>query len=171
MTTAHTFELKAISYNSRLSEETSCYSAKLYMDGKHIADVGNRGHGGCDEQHPINRFDLDALNLEIKATYPKTVFHGMEFDQDLESICGDLLSRYLTLRDIRRPMGKAIVFLAKGDAIAEGVRTMKYKVTMTPEMKAQAIANVNARYPGALILNDMTDDEIMALVAAQPVEA
>lgn len=44
-------ELKSIQYNAALSEETYAYSAKLYADGKHVADVANRGHGGCDEQY------------------------------------------------------------------------------------------------------------------------
>ncbi len=44
-------ELKNIQHNAALSDETNAYSAKLYKDGKHVADVANRGQGGCDEQY------------------------------------------------------------------------------------------------------------------------
>jgi uncharacterized protein YcbK (DUF882 family) len=36
-------ELKKISVNQRLSEETNCYSADLYVDGVKWGEVCNRG--------------------------------------------------------------------------------------------------------------------------------
>jgi hypothetical protein len=41
-------ELRKISFNERMSEETNCYAADLYVDGKKVGEVGNDGHGGCD---------------------------------------------------------------------------------------------------------------------------
>jgi len=34
-------ELRAIEHIARASEETYCYAAKVYVDGKHVADVSN----------------------------------------------------------------------------------------------------------------------------------
>jgi len=31
-----------------MSEETDCYTASLYLDGKRIGTAENSGHGGCD---------------------------------------------------------------------------------------------------------------------------
>lgn len=41
--------LKAVRVNHALSEETLCFSASLYVDGRKVATIGNRGHGGPDE--------------------------------------------------------------------------------------------------------------------------
>ena len=43
-------ELKNISHYARGSEETPCYNATVYVNGKKTIEVGNDGHGGCDRQ-------------------------------------------------------------------------------------------------------------------------
>lgn len=46
-------ELKSIDLSVRNSEETPCYSAKVYVDGKHVAHVRNNGCGGSDLLHLV----------------------------------------------------------------------------------------------------------------------
>jgi len=41
--------LKNLKFHEDMSEETPCFSADLYEDGKLIAHVKNTGHGGCNE--------------------------------------------------------------------------------------------------------------------------
>ena len=42
-------ELKNIKTNNALSQETICFSANLYLDGKKLGEVVNRGCGGSHE--------------------------------------------------------------------------------------------------------------------------
>ena len=58
-------ELKAIQYSAFASEETSCYQANLYVDGKKIGTVSNAGHGGCDDFHG----DRAAFESLLRAHY------------------------------------------------------------------------------------------------------
>ena len=44
--------LKKVKLHEELSEETPCFTADLYENGKLIAHVSNRGHGGCNDIHP-----------------------------------------------------------------------------------------------------------------------
>jgi hypothetical protein len=44
-------ELKNISHYARGSEETPCYNATVYINGKKAVEVSNDGHGGSDRQH------------------------------------------------------------------------------------------------------------------------
>jgi len=44
--------LKNLKVLESLSEETLCFSADLYENGKLIAYVSNRGNGGCNHIHP-----------------------------------------------------------------------------------------------------------------------
>jgi hypothetical protein len=39
-------ELKAIKFHEDMSEETNCYSANIYINGKKAGDIRNQGHGG-----------------------------------------------------------------------------------------------------------------------------
>jgi hypothetical protein len=41
-------ELKAIKFHQDMSEETNCFSANIYLNGKKVGSVKNQGHGGCN---------------------------------------------------------------------------------------------------------------------------
>ena len=43
-------KLKNIKHSEFASQETNCYQAVVYLNGKPFADVSNDGHGGCDYQ-------------------------------------------------------------------------------------------------------------------------
>ena len=43
-------ELKAIKHCEWQREETHSYQGRVYVDGKPMIDVGNDGHGGCENQ-------------------------------------------------------------------------------------------------------------------------
>lgn len=155
--------LKAIKYMASLSEETHCYTADLYLDGVRIAQVGNHGHGGCDFQHAVGGFDLAALDREIKETYPSqpnTFDALLIMHQDIESICNELVSDFLIVRDIKRSFKKKVVLVrAEGGIIDVG-----YKVAMTAEMERKVREHVAEKYPNAIILNGLTDEEIITHV-------
>lgn len=70
------FTLKKLSVNEALSEETLCFSADLYEDGKLIAHIGNRGRGGSNDITPpvgknykdvayLDNFDTECEILEL----------------------------------------------------------------------------------------------------------
>ena len=46
-----------------MSEETDCYTASLYLDGKRIGTAENSGHGGCD----MYNFATPAAEAAFKA--------------------------------------------------------------------------------------------------------
>ena len=41
-------ELKRLKIAQSLSEETLAFTADIYLDGKKVGDVSNRGNGGCN---------------------------------------------------------------------------------------------------------------------------
>ena len=51
--------LKKVKLNTAMSEETLCFSADIYEDGKLVAHVSNRGHGGCNDVHPAKGLTYD----------------------------------------------------------------------------------------------------------------
>lgn len=48
-------QLKNVKYAAFASEETHCYEASVYFDGKKVGTVKNDGHGGCDYQYPTDK--------------------------------------------------------------------------------------------------------------------
>lgn len=57
-----TFTLKNLKVCEWASEETTCFTATLYVDGKRVGECSNDGHGGC------NRYDFNEKHFAELAT-------------------------------------------------------------------------------------------------------
>lgn len=61
-------ELRKVSVNHRLSEETLCFAADIWIDGKMMGAAKNHGHGGSTDYWLGANFDTeDRRDLEAKA--------------------------------------------------------------------------------------------------------
>ena len=105
-------ELKRVTYNARLSQETAAYAADIWVDGVKRGDVTNDGHGGADRINP------PALGEEINA-YAKTLPPvanpwGEPLENCAELLLGDLLSDWLAARDLKRLFKTKVVFSRDG---------------------------------------------------------
>lgn len=106
-------ELKAIQVALFASDETYCFSANLYVDGKKAAVVGNEGHGGCNYE----RFDDPEVEKRVRAHFaamPEVVqtvgsspVHTFQMQPDLESWCGEQVEQFLVLREAKKHARKA----------------------------------------------------------------
>jgi len=161
-------ELKKIEYSPFASEETHCYQADLWVDGKKWAVVGNDGHGGpdhltlCDrggdviaEMRKVNAWLCDS---ERGVAYAKECAeaYGEGMAYDLEAWCSEQMNMWLTVWDMRRVMKKKLLWvgedgavyqcgLRSGRAVTKEIReTMRQrdpakKWLMTPEEAAVAM--------------------------------
>jgi hypothetical protein len=80
-------ELKNLKVHDDMSEETLCFSATLYVDGKKVATVKNEGHGGS------NFYYWDDRELEGKVhdwAKPQPVKFASEY---LDQIISDLIEK------------------------------------------------------------------------------
>jgi len=109
--------VKAVKIHDGLSEETMCFEATLYIDGKKAASASNRGQGGCNEYHFID------AKVE-KAFYSWTEKQEMEFDFEKEDqIVSKLVIAFDEDRWCKRKSKTKTLFRLKGDA-ADGWRTL-----------------------------------------------
>jgi hypothetical protein len=136
-------ELKNLKINTRLSEETTCFSATVYINGKRAFEAGNRGHGGCNEYHG----DISAAKA-YAATLPP--YEG-RLPYDLDMLIDDLIAAAEYERALKRDL-KRVAFIVDGSYFTT-------KVPATPDM----IAAVVKRYPTATILNTMPLADAVAL--------
>ncbi len=154
-------ELKNIKHAAFASEETSCYSASLYVDGTKIGEVSNEGRGGPDlfrgnqEAYAKAKAKADAW---CRANLPKwslPEFSDEEHERDLEHHCNDLLGTWLITRDYKRLIKNKVLFTCPDEA---GVFQIKYRGQFE-----SAAAQVAARYPNARILNSLPLDEAVRI--------
>jgi len=114
-------ELKNISYYARGSEETPCYNATVYVNGKKAIEVSNDGHGGCDRQHTYPQFMekwdgenvLRTLNEYCVKTFGSEKYEWGEVDIDLENYCHNELYKHLDTKALKKELKKNYVCVEK----------------------------------------------------------
>lgn len=151
-------ELKKLKLYPALSEETQAYSAAIFLDGRHIADVHNDGHGASDNVRPKAPFtydDLLALEKRIAAEHPplKSSITGEDLPYTLEMLCADLIHRADVEKRLARAMKSKIVAIIDGELCEfsfKGVRSL------TPDRYDQMKAALLIKRPGAAILNELS---------------
>jgi hypothetical protein len=97
-------ELKKISFSERMSEETNCFVADLYINGKNVGSCKNDGHGGCTDYYGSTLEDQKIIR-EAEAyckTLPKVKFTDMEWEQSLEGVIDDLLTAHLKANAVKK---------------------------------------------------------------------
>ena len=149
-------ELKNIKHTAWASEETHCYQASLYVDGKPVAIVSNDGHGGADRcyDHPkcvysgrsAWRDKMQEVH-EYFASLPKTnpcdIFpEGME--QTLEFWCADQVNDWLSARELKKNLKKSYVY-----HFADGAGMFAHKLRPASTV--------------AVVLNDMPFADALAI--------
>ena len=91
-------ELKQIRHYERLSEETNCFSAFIYVDGIKCASAENRGVGGNTDVWPLDIKYKEIVKQadEFCKTLPPYVFSdGDTMPYTLESLVDELLEKHL----------------------------------------------------------------------------
>ena len=103
-------ELKNITYYKQGSEETPCYNAVVYVNGKKAMHVGNDGRGGCDRQlHEYPTFDhtlINTLNEYCVKTFGVRKYDWGQVDIDLEHWCHDRLYEFLDKKILKKELQK-----------------------------------------------------------------
>jgi hypothetical protein len=162
-------ELKNIKHTSWASEETHCYQASLYVDGKPVAIVSNDGRGGADRDYPHGQFRPPLKDFtDVGGDYPSVMrkvheyFDGLppspfsyegadgvmihdSLPQTLEGWCCDAVNDWLSARELKSKLKKEFLF-----QFADKVGVFAHK---TRPSRAHKVT----------ILNDMPFDEALSI--------
>jgi hypothetical protein len=101
-------ELKNIKRSEMASQETHCYSATIYVNGKKAGTVDNDGYGGCDNLH----WDDSVFGKSVEdwaASQPKIKTEYGEMSYDLELLFGKLVDEWLLTKELTRNLKKGLL--------------------------------------------------------------
>lgn len=152
-------ELKNISINHSLSEETFCFTATIYVDGQRAFEASNHGHGGPDRYVPFNGYtgpSIDQIDAWLKANRAPNTDYGITIDHSLEIEVGDLLNAHTRAAERKRIAKAFDKILAKSIAALRDGKLVTWKAPPTPDL----IAKVRAAHPTVEILNGADDATI-----------
>jgi len=146
-------ELKNIKHTSWASEETHCYQASLYVDGKPVAIVSNDGRGGADRDYPHPKFkgDYRAQMRDVSRYFSGlrrtavTEWSPEGMEQCLEFWCCDQVNDWLSARELKSKLKKQFLF-----QFADKVGVFAHKTRPSRAHKAT-------------ILNDLPFDEALSI--------
>lgn len=112
-------ELKNVKFYESMSEETNCFQADLFINGKKIASVKNQGQGGPTDYHVLDFKNQQILRdaEQFCLSLPKEKIDGMmgdfEFQPTLESRIDDLFEAWLKVKEEKKflkQMEKGIMY-------------------------------------------------------------
>ncbi|MGD9811024.1 MAG: hypothetical protein AB7U35_06760 [Sphingobium sp.] len=143
-------ELRRVSYNAALSQETAAFTAEIWIDGALAFHARNQGTGGADFYHQVGQWTQAQVDSWLKANRPPRSLAGdIVCDHDLEIEVSDLLARAVEGRRLKRLLRTNLVTI-------ENDRILHYPLRKRPlSIVARAVRATN---PGAVIVNDAGDD-------------
>ena len=93
-------ELKNVKFYESMSEETNCFQADLFINGKKIAYVKNDGRGGSTDYN-VHDFKDQPVLREAEAyckTLPKERIGNTDYEVSLEGKIDDLFEDWLKVK-------------------------------------------------------------------------
>lgn len=146
-------ELKKIKTNLAFSEETIMFNAEVCINGVVVGTAQNDGRGGCtyygangyglsDEIRERNKTLIKQAEEFCKAL-PKTKYLDLEFDQSLESVIDDLVSKHLEEKEAKKLEKKMETHIMWGVPKGNSYVQVKFKTPLSaiPIDKLQTYVN------------------------------
>tara|TARA_R110000751_G_C13581178_1_gene459850 strand:+ start:142 stop:669 length:528 start_codon:yes stop_codon:yes gene_type:complete len=155
-------ELKSIKHAQWKSEETHCYNANLYVDGKPFAIVGNHGQGGADSEDQDPRFKgnwsekLREVEQYCREAYKFKGYKDVWINGSMEHACHVLMEDHLE-RKHYRPFLKQICGITDG-------KMWSYGKSDTVKPTKENMDRI--RENGEVFLNELPEDEAIAKIKA-----
>ena len=147
-------ELKSIKVLERASEETTCFEAVLYVDGKKEGVVSNEGRGG-ETRFPS--YELRKRIDEYAKTLPPITVFGHPLAQTADIVIDIIVADSATAKDVKRRLKNRVLFVRDGKLMETGA--------LAPAQMAEAIKQVAAK-PNTRVLNGQPFEEVLAAVKA-----
>lgn len=152
MPTANTrVTLKNVKFYSSLSEETNCFTATVYFDGKKIGDCRNDGHGGSTHLYFSDR-EKEAEVISYCRSLPPISFGEFSLDCSLDLVLDGCLGEWLSKREgqrLEKDFEKGICY---------GTPDRYYISSFTIGKKKASISDVLRSKDGLKVLRDACEE-------------
>ncbi len=137
-----TFSIKALKVARFASEETLCFKASVFLDGKRLGTASNEGHGGPN----LYDFKVTGETQVAALAYAKEHVEWWEdsfeaTSEVLDSVIGDLIDKVEEAKTIKRWTKTKVLFRLKGDPDDGSYRTLAHNGDRTA-----AVVWINNKY-------------------------
>jgi len=121
--------LKNLKIHRDMSEETTCFSATVYVDGKKVGIAKNDGRGGCNmyywEDYGFGRKVEEWAKTLPPRKVPSVSMPDLTVSCDLDILIGEIMDKQEEDRWVKRQCRNKTLFRIEGDP-ADSYRTVKH---------------------------------------------
>jgi len=156
-------ELKKISFYERMSEETNCFAADLYINGKKVGECKNDGQGGCTDYYgstPENNQLIREAENYFK-TLPEVKAEGLNFmyQPTLESAIDEQFELYLKAKADKKMQKLFLTAIVVGKPNGNSYRYINFKQPLSGIPQTKLVFHVAKLisehcHDGVIILNN-----------------
>ena len=159
-------EVKNVEISKQASQETLCFGATVYIDGKNAGRVWNAGHGGCNEYSPwslqqtLDRYaqTLDPVVTDLPDIHDATKL--FTYQPDADHVIDELVAVWEVTREFKRLSKNHALFVKSGE---KGVfRTRKLTADQIRVMHSDP-AKIAATLGAEKILNVLPQEEAIEI--------
>jgi hypothetical protein len=142
-------ELKSINFQPNMSEETNCYRAVLWVDGKPLAHLKNsgRGEGDCADPHEKSGLNMPQVYEKLKEVSKFTDENlkpddwKYDFPYDWEMWVGDQLNMYDLKKYFRRKLNAGAIVFRGGKVLFAKCSKLQMPRVLAKAEKTDVILN------------------------------
>ena len=141
-------ELKKVSFNERMSEETNCFVADVYVDGVKCAYAKNDGRGGCTDisSYPNSHelFKKVMIHCENLPDYEWKWDNEVHYSKNnIEEVVDHLFEEWLKERDAKKMDKFDLTHIRWGVPNALSYRSVKFNkpINLIPHLTMQGYLN------------------------------
>ena len=151
-------ELKNIKVHHGLSEETFCFEASVYLKGKRIGTIGNRGCGGANEIG-ISSSDEKLIENWLKENLTYDDYDGNQTPMHFEMWSFLEVEKHLQEKELKRMLNNNV--LVMDDTCKHGESfNWTFKTYKRPKQEViDGVTNMlksSKQYQNPRVLNNMT---------------
>lgn len=106
--------LKKLKHVQSRSEETHCFSADVYVDGKMLCEADNDGRGGSNSYFPSAKSPNDWREqlASIEKELGKETIKEYNIPNSLEIVVGDLINNTLIVKDVKSLIKRRVAYVS-----------------------------------------------------------
>lgn len=147
-------EIRNVVHSARLSEETSNFTAAVFIDGNRAGVVQNHGRGGCNDYFPFSL--KDTLDNYCKGL-PPVELKGLKkpdgspvlVPADADILIDDLLMDHLHAKDLKRKLASNTLVKV------EDGRILQVRSKFLPPSSSPEFAEWKAKNKVVAVLNEL----------------
>ncbi len=144
-------QLKNVKINEDFSEETTCFVADVFINGKKAAYAKNDGHGGSTFYYAYEEYrDLVRTTERFFTSLPPIVKHDEQFGilkykQSLEDVIDDLLEEHLKKQGEKKMLKEYEKAICVGIPNGYTYRTFVFRKKNKTIIKLKAVSKDSLR--------------------------